>query len=299
MSIDSVRLFVERAQAVDPTFVLTLEDAPAVARLCHHLDGLPLAIELAASRVAVLPVAAIADRLDDRFHLLVGGSRTALSRQQTLKATLDWSYNLLTEPERRMLRLLSVFVGGAPLDAIEAIAVETWGSAGDAVALLGELVDQSLVTLDDATAMPRYRVLETVREYGRDRLVEHGERAPIESAHTHLGPGHRRGRSCRPVGAGLADDVRSARDRARQPAGRAGSEPVGGSRPGARSGRPPLGVLAVERLPGRGPAVAEPCPGAIDGADAGPREGAGRARGPRHPVRGHRARRPPGRTRPS
>ena len=184
MSIDSVRLFVERAQAVDPTFVLTLEDAPAVARLCHHLDGLPLAIELAASRVAVLPVAAIADRLDDRFHLLVGGSRTALSRQQTLKATLDWSYNLLTEPERRMLRLLSVFVGGAPLDAIEAIAVGTWGSAGDAVALLGELVDQSLVTLDDATTMPRYRVLETVREYGRDRLVEHAERASVESAHT-------------------------------------------------------------------------------------------------------------------
>ena len=184
MSIDSVRLFVERAQAVDPTFVLTLEDAPAVARLCHHLDGLPLAIELAASRVAVLPVAAIADRLDDRFHLLVGGSRTALSRQQTLKATLDWSYNLLTEPERRMLRLLSVFVGGAPLDAIEAIAVRTWGSAGDAVALLGELVDQSLVTLDDATTMPRYRVLETVREYGRDRLVEHAERAAVESAHT-------------------------------------------------------------------------------------------------------------------
>ncbi len=184
ISIDSVRLFVERAQAVDPTFALTVEDAAAVARLCHHLDGLPLAIELAASRVAVLPVKAIADRLDDRFHLLVGGSRTALSRQQTLKATLDWSYILLTEPERRMLRLLSVFVGGAPLDAIEAIAAGTWGGAGDAVTLLGELVDQSLVTLDDTTAMPRYRMLETVREYGCDRLVEHAERAAVESAHT-------------------------------------------------------------------------------------------------------------------
>src|SRR6185312_2807379 len=97
---------------------------------------------------------------------------------------LDWSYNLLTEPERRMLRLLSVFVGGAPLDAIEAIAAQTWGSAGDAVTLLGELVDQSLVTLDDAATLPRYRMLETVREYGRDRLVERAERAPVESAHT-------------------------------------------------------------------------------------------------------------------
>jgi predicted ATPase len=181
--IASVRLFVERAQAVDPTFALTVEDAPAVARLCHHLDGLPLAIELAASRVAVLPVGAIADRLDDRFALLIGGSRTALSRQQTLKATLDWSYNLLTEPQRRMLRLLSVFVGGAPLDAVEAIRSETWDDEADTVALLGELVDQSLVALDDATALPRYRMLETVREYGRDRLREHGEGAATEAAH--------------------------------------------------------------------------------------------------------------------
>jgi predicted ATPase/DNA-binding SARP family transcriptional activator len=181
--IASVRLFVERAQAVDPTFALTVEDAPAVARLCHHLDGLPLAIELAASRVAVLPVGAIADRLDQRFALLVGGSRTALSRQQTLKATLDWSYNLLTEPQQRMLRLLSVFVGGAPLDAVEAIRAQTWDDAADTVALLADLVDQSLVTLDDATAQPRYRMLETVREYGRDRLGEQGERVATEAAH--------------------------------------------------------------------------------------------------------------------
>ncbi|MEP6638282.1 MAG: tetratricopeptide repeat protein [Chloroflexota bacterium] len=182
--IDSVRLFVERAQAIDPTFALTIDDAPAVARVCHHLDGLPLAIELAASRVAVLPVAAIADRLDDRFSLLVGGSRTALSRQQTLKSTLDWSYNLLTEPQQRMLRLLSVFVGGAPLDAVERIRSETWTDPGDTLALLGDLVDQSLVTLDDATALPRYRMLETVREYGRDQLLEDGERMATEAAHT-------------------------------------------------------------------------------------------------------------------
>ena len=181
--IDAVRLFIERAQAILPTFSLTARNAAAVARLCHHLDGLPLAIELAASRVAVLPVTAIADRLDDRFRLLVGGSRTALSRQQTLKATLDWSYNLLTEPQRRVLRALSVFVGGAPLEAAEIVCPGAGVAPGDVLLLLGELVNQSLVTLDDADAEPRYRLLETVREYGRDRLVERGEREATEAAH--------------------------------------------------------------------------------------------------------------------
>jgi predicted ATPase len=181
--IDSVRLFIERAQAIVPTFSLTARNAGAVARLCHHLDGLPLAIELAASRVAVLPVTAIADRLDDRFRLLVGGSRTALSRQQTLKATLDWSYNLLTEPQRRVLRALSVFVGGAPLDAVETVSAGAGVGSSDVLPLLAELVDQSLVTLDDADAEPRYRLLETIREYGRDQLTERGEREATEAAH--------------------------------------------------------------------------------------------------------------------
>ena len=182
-TIDAVHLFVERAQAVAPSFALTAANADAVARLCHHLDGLPLAIELAASRVAVLPVTAIADRLDDRFGLLVGGSRTALSRQQTLKATLDWSYNLLTDAQRRVLRALSVFVGGAPLEAAEFVCPGEGVGSSDVLGLLGELVEQSLVTLDDATAEPRYRLLETVREYGRDRLVELGERGVIEATH--------------------------------------------------------------------------------------------------------------------
>jgi predicted ATPase/DNA-binding SARP family transcriptional activator len=181
-SIDSVRLFVERAQAVVPTFALTTENASVVARLCHHLDGLPLAIELAASRVAVLPVTAILDRLDDRFSLLVGGSRTALSRQQTLKATLDWSYNLLTEPQRRLLRSLSVFVGGAPLDGVESVWAETSADAADAVGLLGDLVDQSVVALDVAATEPRYHLLETVREYGHERLIELGESDAAEAA---------------------------------------------------------------------------------------------------------------------
>src|SRR6478735_7875366 len=181
--IDSVRLFTERAQATVPTFSLTAENASAVARLCHHLDGLPLAIELSASRVAVLPVTAIVDRLDDRFRLLVGGSRTALSRQQTLKATLDWSYNLLTDPQRRVLRALSAFVGGAPLDAAEVVCPGPGVEPRDVLRLLGELVDQSLVTLDDAATEPRYRLLETVREYGRERLIEERERAATEEAH--------------------------------------------------------------------------------------------------------------------
>ena len=181
--IDSVRLFVERAQAIVPTFSLTARNAAAVARLCHHLDGLPLAIELAASRIAVLPVTAIADRLDDRFRLLVGGSRTALSRQQTLKATLDWSYNLLTEPQRRVLRALSVFVGGAPLQGVEIVCSGAGLRSSEVLHLLGELVDQSLVTLDDADGEPRYRLLETVREYGREQLIERGEREATEAAH--------------------------------------------------------------------------------------------------------------------
>ena len=294
-SIDSVRLFVERAQAVDPTFALTLEDAPG--------------------RRAPVPSprrSAPGDRAGGVARRRPPGRRDRRSPGRSLpppgRRQPDGAVPPADAQGHAGLELQPADRAGAP-DAPTAVGVRRRRAArchrsdrrarrGAARAtrstLLGELVDQSLVTLDDATAMPRYRMLETVREYGRDRLVEHGERAAIESAHTHLGAGHRRGRARRPVGTGLADDVRSARDRARQPAGRAGSEPVGGSRPGARSGRPPLGVLAVERLPGRGPSVAEPCPGANDGADPGPREGAGRARGPRHPVRGHRARRPPG-----
>ena len=114
-------LFVERAQAVQPRFALTATNAPAVAAICTRLDGIPLALELAAARVKVLSAEQIAARLDDRFRLLVGGSRTALPRQQTLRALIDWSYDLLPEEERLLLRQLSVFVGGASLEAAEAI----------------------------------------------------------------------------------------------------------------------------------------------------------------------------------
>ena len=115
-----MQLFVERATAAHPGFALTADNAPVVAQICRRLDGIPLALELAAARVKALSVDQIAARLDDRFRLLTGGSRTALPRQQTLRALIDWSYNLLSEPERALLRQLSVFVGGWTFEAAEA-----------------------------------------------------------------------------------------------------------------------------------------------------------------------------------
>ncbi len=255
-TVDAVLLFVERAQAVSPSFALTAANADAVARLCHHLDGLPLAIELAASRVAVLPVAAIADRLDDRFALLVGGSRTALSRQQTLRATLDWSYNLLTDAQRRVLRALSVFVGGAPLEAAELVCPGEGVGSGDVLGILGELVEQSLVALDDVVAEPRYRLLETVREYGRDRLVEVGERGAIEAAHAAWALRLAARAEVRTPGQRVAGVPRPARARERQPAGSARPEPDRG--PGARPAprRQHVAVVAVAGLPRGGASLA-------------------------------------------
>jgi predicted ATPase/DNA-binding SARP family transcriptional activator len=179
---ESIRLFVERARAASHGFTLSQRNADAVSRLCFHLDGLPLGIELAASRAATLPVEVIADRLKDRFQLLVGGDRTALNRQQTLKATFDWSYNLLSEPERSVLRSLSVFVGGASLEAAEQVCCEPERSA-DVVAVLGQLVEESLVILDDHPTGPRFRLLETVREYARELLLDAGDRLAVESRH--------------------------------------------------------------------------------------------------------------------
>jgi non-specific serine/threonine protein kinase len=176
----SIQLFVERARAVSPSFVLTAQNAEDVASLCSHLDGLPLAIELAASRVALFPVSTIVQRLDDRFRLLVGGSRTALSRQQTLQATLEWSYDLLNAEEQALLRALSVFVGGIALDAAEQIC---GGDDREVLAALGQLVEKSLVILAESDKAARYRLLETVREYGLQRIEESGEREQVEDRH--------------------------------------------------------------------------------------------------------------------
>jgi predicted ATPase/DNA-binding SARP family transcriptional activator len=180
--VESVRLFVDRALAADPAFAVTDENAGALTRLCFRLDGLPLAIELAASRVAAIPVEALLERIGERFELLVGGRRTALTRQQTLRATIDWSYELLTPEQQAVLRRLAVFAGRVSPSAAETVCASLGISAGRLLALLGELVDQSLLVLDATTSSPRFRMLDTVRDYGRERLAETGESDAIEVA---------------------------------------------------------------------------------------------------------------------
>lgn len=179
---EAVRLFVERAGAVSLAFELTEATAPTVARICVRLDGIPLAIELAAARVRVLSVQQIAARLDDRFRLLAGGSRTALPRQQTLQAAMDWSYDLLTDQERALLRRLSVFAGGWTLEAAEAIGADDAADAEPVLDLLTHLVDKSLVEVESGTA-PRYRLLETVRQYAREKLAAAGEAPRFRTRH--------------------------------------------------------------------------------------------------------------------
>lgn len=176
---EAVRLFIDRAVAAQSTFTATNQNAPAVAQVCHRLDGIPLAIELAAVRVKALPVDQIAKRLDDCFRLLTGGSRTALPRQQTLRATIDWSYNLLSEQEKKLLRRLSVFVEGWTLEGAEAACsgegIEDW----EVLDLLTQLVNKSLVAYEERDEGARYRLLETVRQYARDKLLESGEGADL------------------------------------------------------------------------------------------------------------------------
>jgi non-specific serine/threonine protein kinase len=172
----AVRLFVERARAARPDFALTVAHTPAVARICRRLDGIPLALELAAARVMALSVEQIADRLDDRFRLLTGGTRTALPRQRTLRATVDWSYDLLAEPERALLRRLAVFAGGWTLEAAEASCTWDGLEAPDVLDLLQHLVDKSLVVAEaHADGSYRYQMLEMLQQYALDRLAERGE----------------------------------------------------------------------------------------------------------------------------
>jgi predicted ATPase/class 3 adenylate cyclase len=180
---EAVRLFLERATAVVPTFTITAQNAQAVAQICHRLDGIPLAIELAAARVKALGVDQLVARLDDRFRLLTGGSRTALPRHQTLRAAMDWSFALLTEQEQILLRRLSVFAGGWSLEAAEAICPGDAIEGPDILDLLTRLVDRSLVIVEPRSGEARYHLLETVRQYARDRLLESGEAAGIRIRH--------------------------------------------------------------------------------------------------------------------
>ncbi len=175
---EAVCLFVERAQAAQSRFALTPANSPAIASIVRRLDGIPLALELAAARVKLLSAEQIAARLDDRFRLLVGGSRTALPRQQTLRALIDWSYDLLPPDECRLLRRLSVFAGGWTLEAAEAV-----GEGLDVLDLLGQLVNKSLVLADEQGAGVRYRLLETIRQYARDKLLEAGEAEDVRNRH--------------------------------------------------------------------------------------------------------------------
>ena len=175
----AARLFVERARAARADFALTGENAAEIAAICHRLDGIPLALELAAARVRSLTPAALADRLQDRFRMLKGGDRTAAARQQTLRALIDWSYELLTEPERALLMQLAVFAGGWTLQAAETVC--ECGEEDDVLDLLERLVEKSLV-IHDASA-DRYRMLETVRQYAQERLVESGAEPAVRGRH--------------------------------------------------------------------------------------------------------------------
>jgi predicted ATPase/DNA-binding NarL/FixJ family response regulator len=180
---ESARLFVERTAAVKPTFALTEQNASAVAQVCYRLDGIPLAIELAAARAKVLSAEQIASRLDDSFRLLKTESRTTDPRQRTLKATVDWSHELLVEQERILFRRLSMFAGGWTLEAAEEVCAGVDVEDDEVLDLLSRLVDKSLVYVAERGGQTRYRLLETVRQYGRERLKESGEDGSVGERH--------------------------------------------------------------------------------------------------------------------
>jgi predicted ATPase/class 3 adenylate cyclase len=184
-SSDAVALFADRSRAHGVALSVDEQTAPVVVSVCRRLDGMPLAIELAAARLRSMSLAELHDRLDQRFRLLTGGSRTALKRQQTLRATIGWSYSLLTGTEQLMLARLSVFAGSFGLDAAEAVC--GWGDLDvlDVAGLLGSLVDKSLVVAEHAGAGLRYRLLETIRLFAAERLAEAGagEAAAVTAAH--------------------------------------------------------------------------------------------------------------------
>ena len=183
---DAVSLFVDRARAQGADLGLSSGTLPLVVSICRRLDGMPLAIELAAARLRSLSLANLNDRLDQRFRLLTGGSRSAMPRQQTLRATVEWSYSLLNEPEQSVLRRLSVFVEGFDLDAAEAVCSLGDIDEFDGTDLLGSLVDKSLVVSEpDGSGSVRYRLLETIRQFSAERLVERDEQeaAAVSTAH--------------------------------------------------------------------------------------------------------------------
>ena len=180
---EAVRLFVQRSQAAKPEFAVTDQNAGTVARICGRLDGIPLAIELAAARARVLTVEQIATRLDNRFQLLTGGSRTALERHQTLRATMDWSYQLLSGPERVLLQRLSIFSGGWTLEAAEAVCAGEGVEDDEVLDLLTQLASKSLVGVEEQARAARYSMLETIRQYASEKLADSGEAERVQDCH--------------------------------------------------------------------------------------------------------------------
>jgi predicted ATPase/class 3 adenylate cyclase len=180
---EAVRLFEDRARAGSPAFRVTEQNASTIAAICRQLDGIPLAIELAAARVRALPVDEIRARLSDRFRLLTGSGRVTVPRHQTLRATMDWSFDLLADEERALLRRLSVFVSGTTIEAAEAVCAGDLLDGPDVLELIGRLIDKSLVMVDVEGLAARYQLLETVRQYARERLIEAGEAAATMRRH--------------------------------------------------------------------------------------------------------------------
>ena len=213
LAYPAVRLFVERAQAIESGFALGPSRCIQFVDICACLEGLPLAVELAAARVSALSLAQILERLDDSFRLLVGGSRTAPTRQQTLRATLDWSHALLPESEQAIFRRLAVFGGGWSLEAAEAVCADPLVQRADVLEFLSHLVDKSLVVVavDERDGRSRYRLLEPIRQYARDQLVASGESNTIAERHAAFflafAESHERDASVGGVAAGTGADA--------------------------------------------------------------------------------------------
>jgi predicted ATPase/DNA-binding XRE family transcriptional regulator len=183
MESESVRLFVERASDSASGFSLTPNNASSIAQICVRLDGIPLALELAAARVKMMTVEEIASRLNDRFQLLTNGARTSLPRHQTLRAMIDWSYNLLSEQERILFRRLAVFVGGWTLEAAESVCNGEGIETNQVLDLMSQLVNKSLILVNVVGGVSRYRRLETIREYAREKLDASGESDIVHDKH--------------------------------------------------------------------------------------------------------------------
>ncbi|HEV3288530.1 MAG TPA: hypothetical protein VG123_06020, partial [Streptosporangiaceae bacterium] len=244
----SVRLFTERAHAAAPDFQLTGDNAAAVAEICRRLDGLPLAIELAAARLRLLPPQALASRLGQRFSLLTGGPRDLPQRQQTLRNTLDWSFGLLSAAEQALFTRLGVFAGPFSLPAAEAIGADApeeghAPGAGELMDTLGSLVDSSLVRPQTRYGEPWFALLETIREYALDRLREGGEWTEAHDRHAAYFLALAEPAAADLAGPGQAGVAGPAGGRARQPVGR--NVLAGGPRPAGAGRAPEPGGLEV------------------------------------------------------